>query len=54
LRFQRGLAGGWSEDWNKELYGHPIKNREIITGTTAPPAAADEFMKELNKYSSRK
>jgi len=29
------------EDWNKELYGHPIKNREIITGTTAPPAARE-------------
>jgi lipid-binding SYLF domain-containing protein len=41
-------------DWNKELYGHPIKNREIITGTTAPPPTAGEFMAELNKYSSRK
>ena len=42
-------------DWNKELYGQPIKNREIVTGDTSlrlrrPPS----FMAELNKYSSRK
>ncbi len=42
------------EDWNKELYGHPIKNREIATGNTAPPASAADFMADLNKYSSRK
>ena len=42
------------EDWNKELYGHAIKNREIITGTTAPPRAAAPLMTELNKYSGRK
>jgi lipid-binding SYLF domain-containing protein len=42
------------EDWNKELYGHAIKNREIVTGNTAPPAFAADFMADLNKYSSRK
>jgi lipid-binding SYLF domain-containing protein len=40
--------------WNKELYGREINNREIITGDTAPPAAAAELMAELNKFSSRK
>jgi lipid-binding SYLF domain-containing protein len=59
----RGLFAGVSlngstlrEDsgWNKELYGKEIKNREIVTGTTEPPAAASAFMAELNKYSSRK
>jgi lipid-binding SYLF domain-containing protein len=40
--------------WNKELYGRDIDNREIITGDTAPPAAAADLMAELNKYSSRK
>jgi lipid-binding SYLF domain-containing protein len=40
--------------WNKELYGKEINNREIITGDTAPPAAASALMEELNKYSSRK
>lgn len=42
------------EDWNTELYGKSIKNREIITGNTAPPAAAAPLMEQLNKFSSRK
>jgi lipid-binding SYLF domain-containing protein len=59
----RGLFGGIAltgatlrgdDDWNKELYGHAIKNREIVTGKTDPPASAAGFMAELNKYSSRK
>jgi lipid-binding SYLF domain-containing protein len=59
----RGLFAGISltgatlredDDWNKELYGKSMKNREIITGKTAPPAAAAAFMADLNKYSSRK
>jgi SH3 domain-containing YSC84-like protein 1 len=59
----RGLFAGISlsgatlredEDWNKELYGKPIKNREIVTGKTDPPAPAATLMAELNKYSSRK
>lgn len=41
-------------DWNKELYGHAMKNREIITGNTAAPAAAAGLMEQLNKFSSRK
>ena len=59
----RGLFAGVSlsgatlredDDWNQELYGRPIKNREVITGNTAAPKAASEFLGELNKYSSRK
>jgi SH3 domain-containing YSC84-like protein 1 len=59
----RGLFAGISltgstlredEDWNRELYGKGLKNREIITGNTPPPAAAQEWIDLLNKYSSRK
>jgi lipid-binding SYLF domain-containing protein len=41
-------------DWNQELYGRLIKNRDIIMSRMAPPASASELMSELNKYSSRK
>jgi SH3 domain-containing YSC84-like protein 1 len=59
----RGLFAGISltgatlredEDWNRELYGKSLKNREIITGNTPPPAAAQALLDDLNKYSSRK
>lgn len=59
----RGLFAGISlsgatlredDDWNRELYGKSIKNREVVTGNTAPPKGATELMAELNKYSSRK
>lgn len=58
----RGLFAGISlsgstlredEDWNVELYGKPLKNREIVTGDTAAPKAASELMAELDRYSSR-
>lgn len=42
------------EDWNRELYGKPVTNREILTGAVAPPPAAERFEADLNKYSSRK
>jgi lipid-binding SYLF domain-containing protein len=60
---QRGLFGGISlngatlredDDWNQELYGRPIKNREVIGGNTAPPSSASALLEQLNKYSSRK
>ena len=59
----RGLFAGISlsgatlredSDWNKELYGKKITNREIVTTTIAPPASAGSLMTELNRYSSRK
>jgi SH3 domain-containing YSC84-like protein 1 len=42
------------EDWNVEMYGKPMKNREIITGSVAPPKAAAALLSELDRYSSRK
>ena len=59
----RGLFAGISlsgatlredSDWNNELYGRKITNREIITSTIAPPAPAQPMLDELNRYSSRK
>lgn len=59
----RGLFAGISlsgatlredRDWNNELYGRAISNREIITSGIAPPKPAQEFLSGLNHYSSRK
>jgi lipid-binding SYLF domain-containing protein len=59
----RGLFAGISlkgstlredKDWNKELYGKEISNKDIITKGTAAPTAAGEWMSELNRFSSRK
>ncbi len=60
---QRGLFGGVAltgatlredSDWNQELYGRKITNREVVTSGVAAPASAREFLSILNKYSSRK
>ncbi|HEY2843582.1 MAG TPA: lipid-binding SYLF domain-containing protein [Bryobacteraceae bacterium] len=60
---QRGLFAGVSlsgatlredDDWNQELYGKKLTNREIIRGNTAAPKGAGALMTELNRYSSRK
>jgi SH3 domain-containing YSC84-like protein 1 len=61
---QRGLFLGVSlsgatlredSDWNRDLYGKKITNREIIMkGNVAAPKEASELMSELNRYSSRK
>lgn len=60
---QRGLFAGVSlsgatlredSDWNKDLYGKEITNRDIVKGTIAAPKAAASLMTELNRYSSRK
>ena len=42
------------EDWNKELYGKPLSNRDIVMGDTPAPAAAARLISILNKYSSHK
>jgi len=42
------------DDWNQELYGKPLKNREIVDGSVAPPRSADPLLRELDRYSSRK
>jgi lipid-binding SYLF domain-containing protein len=59
----RGLFAGVSlsgatlredSEWNNDLYGRKITNREILTSTIAPPAPAKPLLDELNRYSSRK
>jgi len=59
----RGLFAGISlsgatlredEDWNHDMYGRKITNKEVITGDVATPAIAQNFLAMLNKYSSRK
>jgi len=42
------------EDWNKELYNKPLKNRDIVLGNVPIPDSATRLILELNKYSSRK
>jgi lipid-binding SYLF domain-containing protein len=59
----RGLFAGISlegatlrpdDDWNKELYGRDISNKDIVLGDTRPPASASRLLGVINKYSSRK
>jgi len=59
----RGLFAGVSlqgatlredKDWNQELYGQGLSNKEIITGGRPTPAAATKLLTELNHYSSRR
>ncbi len=42
------------EDWDIDMYGRAIKNREIVTGAVAVPKGAATLMTELDRYSSRK
>ena len=42
------------EDWNTELYGRKITNREILTGPVTAPPSFDALRAELDRYSSRK
>ncbi len=61
---QRGLFAGISlsgatlredSDWNMDLYGKKLTNRDIIVkGEAATPKAASALISELNRYSSRK
>lgn len=59
----RGLFAGVSlngstlredDDWNREMYGKALKNREIVMGDVKPTAAAAPLTELFNKYSSRK
>src|SRR5271155_4746564 len=59
----RGLFAGISlsgatlredSDWNTELYGRKITNKEVITGDVATPAIAEGLRAILNKSWSRK
>lgn len=42
------------DDWNKEMYGKAMANRDIVMGSVAPPPASAKLLALLNKYSSRK
>jgi SH3 domain-containing YSC84-like protein 1 len=42
------------DDWNKELYGKSMSNRDIVMGNTPAPPSAAKLIALLNKYSSRK
>jgi SH3 domain-containing YSC84-like protein 1 len=41
-------------DSNKDLYGKPYQNRDIVLRDTAVPQAASRLIELLNKYSGRK
>jgi len=42
-----------SEDWNEQLYGRKMANREILlSGAVRPPAEAMPLIHELDRYSS--
>ncbi len=60
---QRGLFAGVSlsgatlrpdDEWNSELYGRKITNREILTSSVPPPPSAKALIGALDKYSARK
>jgi lipid-binding SYLF domain-containing protein len=40
-------------DENREMYGRPLTNEEIVNGNIKPPAAAAGLLKLLSKYSRR-
>jgi len=40
-------------DDNRDLYGHGVTQREILTGGVKPPASADGIYAELNRYAVR-
>jgi lipid-binding SYLF domain-containing protein len=42
------------EDWNRDLYGSALTNKEIVMGSTPAPPAAAKLLSVLDKYSSRK
>jgi lipid-binding SYLF domain-containing protein len=59
----RGLFAGISlegatlrpdDDANKDLYGKPSSNQDIVHGNMAPPSAAARLLGELNKYAARR
>jgi lipid-binding SYLF domain-containing protein len=41
-------------DGNKELYGRPLSNKEILSGAVPPPPAAAQFMAVLDRISMHK
>ncbi|HEX4748279.1 MAG TPA: lipid-binding SYLF domain-containing protein [Bryobacteraceae bacterium] len=60
---QRGLFGGLDlagaamtedHDTNRQLYGHDLSNKEVVTGDVHTPPVARQFVHELDRISSRK
>lgn len=58
----RGLFAGISiegatlrpdDDSNKDLYGKPMSNKDIVLGKVAAPAGASGLVSQLNKYAAR-
>lgn len=41
------------KDENKEMYGKPLSNKQIVNGQLPPPPAAAGLISLLNKYSGR-
>jgi SH3 domain-containing YSC84-like protein 1 len=42
-----------SQEWNEQLYGRPMSNREILlSGEVRPPVEARPLIHELDRYSS--
>jgi lipid-binding SYLF domain-containing protein len=35
---------------NQEIYGRPVTQRELLTGSVSPPAAAESLYGALNRY----
>lgn len=60
---QRGIFAGLTltgatiredDGANREIYGHSIRNRDVIMNPTPVPQAAQRLISTLNKYSLRK
>jgi SH3 domain-containing YSC84-like protein 1 len=60
---QRGVFAGLTlngatiredDSANREIYGHAIRNRDVIMNPTPVPQVAQRLIATLNKYSSRK
>ncbi|MGA2597174.1 MAG: lipid-binding SYLF domain-containing protein [Bryobacteraceae bacterium] len=41
------------DDSNRDLYGRPLTNKEIVTGEVTPPPAASKLIEDLSKYSGK-
>ena len=45
-----GTVIGTRDEANAEYYGKPVQAREILSGSTEPPAGAQKLLKFLSKY----
>jgi lipid-binding SYLF domain-containing protein len=59
----RGLFAGVSlqgatmrpdDDSNKDMYGKPMSNKDVVLGTMAAPGMASRLMAQLNQQSGRR